>query len=261
MQLIVDLAKQKITGISGTPKANTQNAALAVISQRFAVTVCFGHPDAVGIVDDAIAGHLRVCLGTTEDRVWRFTTYSSEPLLSHAAAELIEASPNVFEHLKTMSSSGMIERGRSGELACRLLLLSAKDAAIRATIPRPRTELQSEDMLYYCQPIGVLDYLQVMFGDKIWPTNAKEKRALQDDFKHAKVNFSHWTPMSGNISSKEKEDWEYVSCLFSQLRASHCVHIQLEAVAIPSLFPYVRSSMLSRPTRHRSSNPCLFRLR
>ena len=41
-----------------------------------------------------MTSHLRVCIKTTEDRLWSYTTYPSEPILSCAAASLLYVKSN-----------------------------------------------------------------------------------------------------------------------------------------------------------------------
>ncbi|KAG1858852.1 hypothetical protein F4604DRAFT_1930908 [Suillus subluteus] len=91
------------------------NEALAVLSQRFGLDICFGHPNAVSYLKKGVASHLRVCFSTTEDRSWAFTGYPSEPLLSFVAA---------IRH----------PEGQCGELASRLLLLLVKDMYVRSNL-------------------------------------------------------------------------------------------------------------------------------
>ncbi|KAG2744118.1 hypothetical protein P692DRAFT_20663693, partial [Suillus brevipes Sb2] len=59
------------------------------LAQRFGLNICFGHPDAVSYLEKAVASHSRICFSTTENRMWTFTGYSSEPLLSCVAAILL----------------------------------------------------------------------------------------------------------------------------------------------------------------------------
>src|SRR6267154_1260235 len=109
--------------------AEDTNQALAVLSQRFGLTICFGHPDAVAYVEKAVASHLRVCFSTTENRMWAFTGYPSEPLLSCVAADLLHQTSkqlgNALKVLQGKIDGGMFEVGQSGELTSRLLLLLA----------------------------------------------------------------------------------------------------------------------------------------
>ena len=62
------------------------NHTIAVLGQRFALEICFGHPESVKYLERGVASHLRICLATTQDRMWLFTSYPSEPFLSCVAA-------------------------------------------------------------------------------------------------------------------------------------------------------------------------------
>lgn len=220
----IDLARHKLVNarFDDSPPDGAQ-ASLAILSQRFALDVCFGHPDAVEFMDEAIASHLRVCLGTTEDRTWVFTTYGSEPLLSHVAASALHASPSAFDVLRTKLSSGMIEKGKSGELACRLLLLVGKDVFLRRIYAK-RKILETDELLY-CLPVPLLDYLEALFGPKIYPADESAAKAVKRAFENAKVNFSHWISMSEKIHNPKNMNWKYVFCPFHVflLTNVHCI--------------------------------------
>ncbi|KAG8218115.1 hypothetical protein J3R82DRAFT_3637, partial [Butyriboletus roseoflavus] len=83
-----NLATQKLSGTSQYDATDSRQA-LAVLAQRFGLDICFGHQDAVHYVETSVASHLRVCITTTDDCLWSYTTYPSEPLLSCAATFLL----------------------------------------------------------------------------------------------------------------------------------------------------------------------------
>lgn len=113
----------------------TRASVLAILGQRFGLKVTFGHPDSVEHLEKGVVSHLRMCLATTLDRKWWFTSYPFEPLLSCVAASDLHAAPGILESalgtLLTTVSFGMIDMGQRGELASRLLWLLAKDLFIR----------------------------------------------------------------------------------------------------------------------------------
>jgi hypothetical protein len=173
------------------------NEALAVLSQRFGLDICFGHPNAVSYLEKGVASHLRVCFSTTEDRSWAFIGYPSEPLLSCVAAILLHGMSrslvDALEVLKAKVDGGMIETGQCGELASRLLLLLAKDMYVRSNLSTGTiSDLHyngSEDAeLIHCQKISVVNFLEYFFGDEFW-LKAGEK--AKTAFQHAYINFSH----------------------------------------------------------------------
>ncbi|KAG8213468.1 hypothetical protein J3R82DRAFT_12005, partial [Butyriboletus roseoflavus] len=127
---VFNLAMQKLSGASQYDATNSRQA-LAVLAQRFGLDVCFGHHEAVQYVETSVASHLRVCITTTDDRLWSYTTYPSEPLLSCAATFLLHSTVNSLNQtlatLVTKVENGMIDIGQRGELVSRLLWLLAKD--------------------------------------------------------------------------------------------------------------------------------------
>src|ERR1700710_64693 len=210
IDLIMTTAAQKLSK-SKKFDATMSNEALAVLSQRFALDVCFGHPDAVSYIEKGVASHLRICYSTAEDRTWSFTGYPSEPLLSCVAAQLLHRSPyelaNALDVLKKKVDGGMFELGQSGELTSRLLLLLAKDTFVCKYLsidlnPHVRAQDSNDDdewkaELVHCKKVSVIRFLEHLFGNSFWSQagdNAKEV------FKHAYINFSHWVRMDEFIS-------------------------------------------------------------
>ncbi|KAF8606195.1 hypothetical protein BDV93DRAFT_604711 [Ceratobasidium sp. AG-I] len=169
--------------------------ALAVLGQRFGLDISFGHPDAVSYLQKAVASHLRICRETTVDRIWQYTLYPSEPLLSYAAAKLLHENPthlhDALRCLQRTIQGGLIDMGQKGELTSRLLLLLAKDLCVRST-PDLNRELgvRWEVELRDCKRVPVIDFLVFLFGEHVLVGDARKQ------FEHWHVNFSHWVSMS-----------------------------------------------------------------
>jgi len=186
---------------------------LAVLAQRFGLDVYFDHKDAVSFIETAIVSHARICLGTSENRMWSFTAYPSEPFLSCAAARVLHNSSQdrkaILGTLIKKVKIGLIEVGKTGELANRLLWLLAKDLLVRRT-PSLRVpflplsggaDLSLESELADCIRIRVVDYLKYIFGESFWSTIAPID--AEDLFAKAYINFSHWVPMKSNIGKRK----------------------------------------------------------
>jgi hypothetical protein len=200
---IMTIAAQKLCK-SLTFDIISENQALAILSQRFALDVCFGHPDAVSYIEKSIASHMRICYSTTEDRTWSFTGYPSEPLLSCVAAYLLhkDSPVHMLDVLKKKLDGGMFEIGQSGELTSRLMLLLAKDMYVREYISKepyilPNSDNEWKAELFDCQKISVIHFLEHLFGNSFW---SQAGDTAKQTFKHAYINFSHWIPMDGLIS-------------------------------------------------------------
>ncbi|KAH7919076.1 hypothetical protein BV22DRAFT_1134113 [Leucogyrophana mollusca] len=211
---IIAIARFKLCKAAYFNPADTDQA-LAVLSQRFGLDVCFGHPDSVSYLETAVASHLRICTGTTEDRAWRFTSYPSEPFLSCVAADLLHESPGrLGDTLKTLTrkvDSGMFEIGQSGELASRLLWLLAKDKYVRdkvhSEVAHPYIHQPSagpwDVELIDCQKVPVIPFLEYLFGDQFSSTISSTAKTA---FKDAYINFSHWVSMKQDISPRRKTE-------------------------------------------------------
>lgn len=263
---ILRLAAQKLCK-SKTFDPNDTNQALAVLSQRFGLDICFGHPDAVSYLEKAVASHLRVCFSTTEDRMWAFTGYPSEPLLSCVAAILLHRMPTnlglALGVLKRKVDGGMVEIGQSGELTSRLLLLLAKDLLIRQDPPKGviqdlHYEGSGKAELIDCQKVSVIDFLEYLLGETFWSRTVKEAKVA---FQHAYINFSHWVSMTDLISPRVPDetdaDLSSATCSAEEWTLRHwhrtsavqCCHLQpLVDKMIPIYFedPALGSDDLNR---------------
>ncbi|KAG2141144.1 uncharacterized protein EDB93DRAFT_639299 [Suillus bovinus] len=202
---ILELAAQKLCKSKGFD-ANDANQALAILSQRFGLDICFGHPDAVSYLEKAVASYLRICFSTTEDRMWTFTGYPSEPILSCVAAIKLHGKPqdlnDVLGTLNKKVDGGMVEIGQSGELVSRLLLLLAKDLFVRKDPPEGVIrdlyyDGSGDAELIDCRKVSVIDFLEYLFGQTFWSRTVEEAKAA---FQHAYINFSHWISMTEFIS-------------------------------------------------------------
>ncbi|KAF8512027.1 hypothetical protein BU17DRAFT_69389 [Hysterangium stoloniferum] len=195
---LVAVAKWKLMLAHGYD--NTRAAcSLALVFQRFALDVVFGHLQTVKYVETSVVSHMRICISVTEDRSWKETCYPSEPLLSHVAADVMwewdHVLPDVLFHLKNHIESGMIDIGKNGELVCRLLLLFAKDHYLSRSstgIPFMDTPEVEDGHLRYCSAIPVNEWLTRLFGKKAWPTDMEQNVRARQTFNHYEVNFSHW---------------------------------------------------------------------
>ncbi|KAI9566675.1 hypothetical protein HD554DRAFT_2174092 [Boletus coccyginus] len=193
---VLDTASAKLCGGDEFDPSKTGHV-IAVLGQRFGLNVTFGHPDSVEHLESGVASHLRICLATTMDRNWRFTSYPSEPLLSCVAARSLHAVPGKLKialgTLLKAVNSGMIDVGQRGELASRLLWLLAKDLFVRTQAKVVNNIPSSwDEHLIDCQMIPVVDWLEFIFGTQMWNADDNQASLAHDMFKDAYINFSHW---------------------------------------------------------------------
>ena len=232
---LIELARQKLLNNTIFLPDDADHM-LAVLGQRFGLQVCFGHVESVKHLECGVASHLRICISTTEDRMWSHTSYPSEPFLSCVAALALHGSGSVIEYvdsplkkcLRTLGDklcSGMIDRGKAGELTSRLLWLLAKDLFVRTCVPYscffysgPGSWFRWDSELLDCQPFKVLKYLDFVFGEKKWPEQANEF------FENAYINFSHWVSMDNDIAGEGTHEIGYDSSLTIVLDANE--HVQ-----------------------------------
>ncbi|KAG9310693.1 hypothetical protein JVU11DRAFT_9287 [Chiua virens] len=211
---MLKVASSKLCGGNDVFDATKTSHVLAILGQRFGLKVALGHPDSVEHLENGVASHLRICLSTTLDRTWRWTDYPSEPLLSCVAAKLLHVHPDKLDTALTTLmqrvNSGMIDMGQRGELASRLLWLLAKDLFVRTRANSEVRETPStwDEHLVDCQMIPVVDWLEFVFGPRIWDDQTAKKAPglARKAFENVYLNFSHWVCMEASIAGSKAGD-------------------------------------------------------
>ena len=192
-QDLVQFAKSKL--IKGA-RVNSDTQALVLFAQRLCLNLVPGHLESARFVEDTVEGHMCYLLSTSDDRRYLYTFYPVEPLLSHCAAELFWEGP--LHYINVLSSkvrAGMVEKSAIGEMVGRLLCILAKDVCCQELSPR-------EHELRYCGAVGLLDFLQELFGKPILHSCDDEDRSrIQKLFGSALVSFSYWVHMREKIES------------------------------------------------------------
>src|SRR5260370_33870128 len=108
----------------------------AVLSQRVCIEPVLVGSEAIGLADRSVAHHMRLITGISDDRRIFYTYSPSEPILVLGAVNNLyntrdaKRSRLVVDTLSNhLCSSGLVEKGHTGELAALILLIFAPDFA------------------------------------------------------------------------------------------------------------------------------------
>jgi hypothetical protein len=130
---------------------------------------------------------MRLLVGLSTNPALFYTHSPSEPVLVLGAIDLLyrnHDSRQFADALSTLGndlcSAGLVDKGLLGELASRILLLTARDYA----------SLDKQFPFGFVKPVLLLSVLEKLFGTPKWGDSAQDKFDIA--FKHAHVNFSHW---------------------------------------------------------------------
>jgi hypothetical protein len=134
---------------------------LAAISVRLMLDFEPRRINAIDTENLMVAGHLRVANVIPSHREYMFSSTPSEPIVAEAAAQVLWKE-NLIKLLHGYVSSGLIEKGQRGELAARLLLTLAHDAALD-TITFERQKYQGQIERLFTAPVPVLAFLSALF--------------------------------------------------------------------------------------------------
>ena len=172
---MVETISSKLCGGETFDPKETKHV-FAVLGQQFGLNVSFGHPDSAALVDTGVVNRLRICHSMTLE--------------------------NDIRH-------GVVELGRCGELTSWLLWLLAKDLYIRDRLHEPSeilTKTLDGDLLDTevtdCKMILIVDWLEFVFGKRIWDKTRGSREHFQDAF----LNFSHWVSMTNTIAGSGDDD-------------------------------------------------------
>ena len=216
----MELARQKLCSLE-TFNPKLRFHAFAVLGQRLSLDIPFGRLHAFSDNETLVASHLRILIEETENRLWNYTTYPSEPILSAVAADWLHKDENLFRSLATlldMVKEGFISAGETGALASRILWFLARDFCVHkdhesASKPPFASNVVKNDFeLPYCRPVPVIEFLQLVFGPHILDNAPDARKVFQDAY----INFSHWVQMKSHITGDgSRDDASYVASAIS----------------------------------------------
>jgi len=163
---MIQFAMQKLNGFASLDKSSAE-ATFAALSIRHLLTFEKDHraPDfttkdhrtALSKETRQVASHMRIIHSVPEHREYTRTGTPSEPILAEAAAQLLEGGDQVKALAE--ATGPLVEKGERGELAARLLLNLAHDAALP-----PQTSESTG--VRYAQPILFLDFFKALFTEQ-----------------------------------------------------------------------------------------------
>jgi len=123
-------AKLLCAWLSPELRSLSENQALAVASVRYSV---FFH-GLTKTAKELVASHFATCFDVDESRQNMLCGYPSEPMVSEAAAQIMNDDQrlcSVLTHLRSAMCNGVVEAGVRGELVSKIIMIAAWDHAIK----------------------------------------------------------------------------------------------------------------------------------
>lgn len=250
---IVSLAQQKLLGLNSAKQlANPQilefESCLAILSSRLQFAIKPKYEEAAKLTES----HGAVVDFISSSREALFVSYTSEPIVSEAAAILMEKRLNVM--LETMLEyfrSNFMDHGERSEYIARLVSILAADKVAKR-LPK------SLEMFTYNRPISCEDYLKELVGDHLQSILAKhEKNFLNVNwhrFLSGKMFFTHYigcsyTPTLADLAEFFKRG-AAVLCKTNQAGVDMIIPVLLPTDAIASSASLFYSPVLKRTERN-----------
>jgi hypothetical protein len=213
---LLDLARTKLLhnqNIYADLKSYSAEARTAVVDVRLMLSY---EPSRIAAQEremTMIASHMRTVYSISEGREVIRAGYPSEPILAEAAARQLHTWTStshqnpMLEILSENLKHDLLARGEMGEVVGRLLLMTARDAAvIKNASDDPST-------VHFSRPVSVVSFIQHLFPEQIAnnylncaPDNMSSKYGLtfKDAFKDAVIAFTHFQK-AGDDSSFSRD--------------------------------------------------------
>ena len=193
---LIEFAMMKLAAQSSNRKY-TWESFLAATSVRLTLDFEPRRISAVESENLMVAGHLRVANVIPSHREYMISSTPSEPIVAEAAAQVL-LEQNMISILYRNVRDGLIEKGQRGELAARLLLTLAHDAALEKMDVKRRS-YQGQLERLFTTPVPLLAFLSALFAKplmedimKAVPDNQSTGPTLKESFKDAYVMFTHF---------------------------------------------------------------------
>jgi hypothetical protein len=183
---------------------NDRDHVFAVLSQRFCLEPALAGSEAIKLADRSVSHHMRLLTGFSTNQALFYTHTPSEPTLVLAAISLLykhdgKQYPASLDTLsRDLCSAGLVEKGLLGELAARILILTARDF----------TSSRDNFPFGFLKPIPLLSFVDKLFGTPTWAGTNRD--SFQMAFEDAHVNFTHWTTTRDPLPEKPSKS---VSCV------------------------------------------------
>lgn len=166
--------------------------ALALCSLRYAVSVI-----SFNVASELVASYMQYLTFVSAPRDDILTSYFIEPVMNEAAARAMNTTGmlgRMIAHLRQSFTSGVADVGEAGEVAARIMLTCAWDAAAMAD-PRRKG--------YYTGPMLLSRYLESLLGaDKIAQL---PKFSESDLYQHGYVHFTQFARLDHPPTEQELE--------------------------------------------------------
>ncbi|KAF8590094.1 hypothetical protein K439DRAFT_1657646 [Ramaria rubella] len=158
---------------------------------------------------ELVASHMRIVYSIPKNRAYFRSGYPSEPIVSEAAAQhshsFRQRAPfPLMDILKENIQSGLLERGRRGELVARALIMSVYDRAVEVDHPSP---FEGKPPLY-SKGCSATTFIKELFSEAYAneilnsvPDNVRDGVKLKDAFKNARIRFTHFVKMDDDTST------------------------------------------------------------
>jgi hypothetical protein len=223
---VIDLARSKLicqNDIDLGFEHVKNGGALAVVDVRLKLSYDTRCEFARSTVADQVASNMRVAFYVPQRRDFVVSDYSSEPLLAEAAAQQMHVfrfhDPDaILKIITNHTKSGLLDKGKCGELVARLLLTFAYDRAIEKEFkdlsPDSTGMGKSSALPFFSRGVSLITFIKELFVPHVaeeilnsFPNNLQNSESFGDAFKEAKVRFTHFGKMVDDMGTTSNATW------------------------------------------------------
>ena len=184
----------------------------ALMSYRVCTQPCMNNKGVAALCEQGVNSHLRVILEMDSENGLVATTTPSEPEVCEALAYLLNStggnmgmwSSSLQTLVNKLLSPGLVDRGRTGELAMRVLLILARDRLLAKS--------KSNYPYSFSLPFTLPSFLEALFGkhisEGILSAGARPgaQATAQQVFKSSCLNFTHFLATETHPSAETMSD-------------------------------------------------------
>lgn len=175
--------------------------------------------EAITLEYESVKNQLRWVLFWDVNMGFFRTVCPSEPVVSEAAAHILNQGDNWVNAIRTLNSAllspGLVDRGTTGELVARLLAILARDNLLRSKIRNQQSSPSLDDgSSSYAQSFRADMFMQSLFTESNDILSAPSRplsrshdvNTLKEALDTAHMNFSHWVSTEVSLSGEGIHD-------------------------------------------------------
>ncbi|KAJ8489301.1 hypothetical protein ONZ45_g13639 [Pleurotus djamor] len=210
----LDIAKLKLI-FSHNPRILTMEGKAAILDVLLNLHYHPHWQDTQQLMHTQVASHMRTVFSVPNSRAYLHSGYPSEPILAHAALDVVQGlgGPDnlikMFSELNT-GCDGAVDLGQRGEHIGKILLLQAYMSAVHSDHVDHAGKVPWQNgckLTTFLDKLIEADAIEGTMVGEILPDNIAAGKKLSEAFKDARVRFTHFVQASDDAAMSSSMAW------------------------------------------------------